>query len=109
MIELVDWGVPLGCEVSDAAALVVAELVGNAVTHGRVQGRDFELRMVLVHRVLRIEVSDARRDRRPVLREHESRAEGGYGLRIVEALAAGWGVHDRVVGKTVWAELTVGD
>ncbi|MER5929503.1 ATP-binding protein [Streptomyces sp. NPDC002054] len=107
VIELADWGLPLGGGDSDAAALVVAELVSNAVAHGRVQGRDFELRMVLMHGVLRVEVSDARRDLRPVVREHESGAEGGYGLRIVEAVASGWGVHDRVVGKTVWAELPV--
>ncbi|MEV8532882.1 ATP-binding protein [Streptomyces sp. NPDC051211] len=107
VIQLADWGVPLGTGASDAAALVVAELVANAVTHGLVPGRDFELRIVLVHGLIRVEVSDARRDRRPVVRGHERGAEAGYGMRIVEAIAAGWGVHDRVVGKTVWAELPV--
>lgn len=32
------WGVPHGSEASDTAALLVAELAANAVTHGRVPG-----------------------------------------------------------------------
>jgi hypothetical protein len=31
--------------------------------------------------------------------------EGGRGLVIVALLAPVWGVTDRLVGKTVWAEL----
>ncbi|MGW0736096.1 ATP-binding protein [Streptomyces sp. NPDC002851] len=37
----------------------------------------------------------------------ESSVEGGRGLRIVAGLTDAWGVRDRAVGKTVWAELTV--
>lgn len=60
LLTLHDWGIPHRSELSDDAALLVAELAGNAVTHGRVPGRDFELRMALLEGVLRIEVSDAR-------------------------------------------------
>ncbi len=109
LVELHDWGVPPASRLAADAGLVVAELAANAVTHGRVPGRDFELRMTLLESVLRVEVSDARADRRPVERPPADRAESGYGLRIVAAVAAGWGVADRVVGKTVWAELPVGD
>ncbi|GGT35524.1 hypothetical protein GCM10010207_39560 [Streptomyces atratus] len=35
-------------------------------------------------------------------------AESGYGLHLVEALATSWGITDRVVGKTVRAELFAG-
>ncbi|MCJ1679133.1 ATP-binding protein [Streptomyces sp. APSN-46.1] len=105
LVELHDWGVPESTALSADAGLLVAELAANAVTHGRVLGRDFELRMTLLERFLRIEVSDARRDRRPALRPPEYQAESGYGLRIVDALATDWGVMDRVIGKTVWAEL----
>ncbi|MEV7521570.1 ATP-binding protein [Streptomyces sp. NPDC091371] len=106
LVELHDWEIPESTALSADAGLLVAELAANAVTHGRVPGRDFGLRMTLLEGVLRVEVSDARRDRRPVVRPREYLAESGYGLRIVEAVAADWGVVDRVVGKTVWAELS---
>lgn len=69
--QLDEWGIPYGGDASETTALIVAELAANAVTHGRVPGRDFELR--LVHApgdrrtlgVLRIEVTDARGERRP--------------------------------------------
>ncbi|MER5810871.1 ATP-binding protein [Streptomyces sp. NPDC002033] len=105
LVELHGWGVPEGTPLSDDAGLLVAELAANAVLHGRLPGRDFEVRMTLLAGVLRVEVSDARRDRRPVVRGRDHRAGSGYGLRIVEALATDWGVVDRLVGKTVWAEL----
>lgn len=105
LVELHDWGIPDRTALSEAAGLLVAELTANAVTHGRVPGRDFELRVSLIPGALRIEVSDARRDRRPTVRPHEYQAESGYGMRIVDAVAADWGVRDRLIGKTVWAEL----
>ncbi|MFE1554493.1 ATP-binding protein [Streptomyces sp. NPDC058734] len=105
LVSLHDWGVPEGTPLSADAGLLVAELASNAVTHGRVIGRDFELRMTLLEGVLRLEVSDPRKDRRPAVRPHAYQAESGYGLRIVDALATDWGVMDRIIGKTVWAEL----
>lgn len=45
------------------AAQVVAELAANAVTHGKVRGRDFRLALrVTPGPTLRIEVSDTRRE-----------------------------------------------
>ncbi|OKK16806.1 hypothetical protein AMK16_24210 [Streptomyces sp. CB00455] len=108
LVELHDWGIPESTALSADAGILVAELAANAVTHGHLPGRDFELRMTLLGAVLRVEVSDARRDRRPVPRPHGDQAESGNGLRIVEAVAADWGVRDRLVGKTVWAELPAG-
>lgn len=96
---------PEGTALSADAGLLVAELAANAVMHGRVPGRDFELRMTLLQGVLRVEVSDARSDRRPVVRPRDHRLGSGYGLRIVDAVAIAWGVTDRIIGKTVWAEL----
>ena len=63
--ELGAWGVPHGSEASDTAALLVGELAANAVTHGRVPGRDFEVTVTLLGRTLRIEVSDTRGELRP--------------------------------------------
>ncbi|MEU9232153.1 ATP-binding protein [Streptomyces subrutilus] len=105
LVELDEWGIPESTALSADAGLIVAELAANAVAHGRVPGRDFELRMTLLEGVLRLEVSDARRDRRPAVQPHVYQAESGHGLRIVDALATGWGVLDRLIGKTVWAEL----
>ncbi|MFF3861801.1 ATP-binding protein [Streptomyces sp. NPDC002209] len=108
MGELHDWGIPHRSPLSEDAERIVAEFTANAVIHGRAAGRDFELKLTLLEGVLRIEVSDARRERRPVVQPHAYQAEGGYGLRIVDAVAVDWGVTDRVIGKTVWAELALG-
>ncbi|KOU19748.1 MULTISPECIES: ATP-binding protein [Streptomyces] len=105
LVELHAWGFPESTALSADTGLLVAELAANAVRHGRVPGRDFELKLTLLEELLRIEVSDARRDRRPAVQPHAHQAESGYGLRIVDAVAADWGVSDRIVGKTVWAEL----
>lgn len=103
------WGVPYGTQLSDTVALLVAELAANAVLHGRVPGRDFELRPVYAYGtgVVRVEISDTH-EARPApdaAPRPDPEADGGRGLLIVEALAARWGVSDRLgPGKTVWAE-----
>ncbi|MEV5977348.1 ATP-binding protein [Streptomyces sp. NPDC052114] len=105
------WGIAYDTELSDAAEAVVGELAANAVTHGRVPGRDFELVLTLDADTLRIEVADTRAERVPP-REPEPPVpdgESGRGLVIVAALAAEWGVAGREVGKTVWARLAVPD
>ncbi|MFD4606974.1 ATP-binding protein [Streptomyces sp. NPDC058440] len=115
LVQLHTWGVPHGTPLSDAAA-IVGELAANAVTHGRVPGRDFELRLTHTPDVLlRIEVSDTRGERRPPSREEAAAPapldETGRGLFLVDALADRWEVLDRVCrgvalpGKTVRAEL----
>ncbi|WP_406422809.1 ATP-binding protein [Streptomyces sp. NBC_00873] len=114
--QLNGWGVPYRSDASETTALIVAELAANAVTHGRVPGRDFELR--LVHApgdrhtlgVLRIEVTDTRGELRPPgpgeLVAPPPGSGSGHGLILVEALADRWAVLERVPpGKTVRAEL----
>ncbi|MFF5572549.1 ATP-binding protein [Streptomyces luteogriseus] len=109
--QLDTWGLPYGSEASDTAALLVAELAANAVTHGRVPGRDFEVAVKLLGRTLRIEVSDTRGEERPPgpgapRPPLTPLAETGRGMLLVTALADRWDVLDRVpVGKTVVAEL----
>ncbi|MDT0465979.1 ATP-binding protein [Streptomyces gibsoniae] len=112
--QLHTWGIPHGTETSDAAAVIVAELAANAVTHGRVPGRDFELRLSLVTGSVRIEVSDTRsgppRPPRPGgTTPPAPLAEGGRGFLLVDAFAARWEVLDRdpPPGKTVRAEVDV--
>ncbi|WP_326658432.1 ATP-binding protein [Streptomyces sp. NBC_00385] len=103
------WGIPYGSGLSDTVALLVAELAANSVLHGRVPGRDFELRLSYAYGtgVVRVEISDTH-EARPgpaAVPRPDPEADGGRGLLIVEALAARWGVSDRLgPGKTVWAE-----
>ncbi|MFD4141486.1 ATP-binding protein [Streptomyces sp. NPDC058572] len=99
------WGIPYGSDVSDEAAQIVAELAANAITHGRVPGRDFELHLRLMEASLRIEVSDTRGEREPAPGASAPDAETGRGLLRVAALAKDWGASGRPVGKTIWAEL----
>ncbi|MEV0787224.1 ATP-binding protein [Streptomyces sp. NPDC050423] len=96
------WGLP-----SESAAHIVGELAANATVHGRVPGRDFQLRLTVhADARLRIEVTDTRGDRVPVAAIPDRHAESGRGLLIVEALADHWGVTPGPVPrKTVWAEL----
>ncbi|WP_399885617.1 ATP-binding protein [Streptomyces sp. BBFR51] len=113
--QLHSWGIPHGSALSDTAALIVAELAANAVTHGRVPGRDFELRLSHAPDVLlRIEVSDTRAEHRPAAAAPAPLDETGRGLLLVDALADRWEVVARVTqgvalpGKTVRAELDLG-
>ncbi|GAA3292877.1 hypothetical protein GCM10020295_13280 [Streptomyces cinereospinus] len=92
--------------------LITAELCANAVRHGRVPGRDFHVRPAAEAdgERLRLEVSDTRAERRPVITIPTAPdAESGRGLLLVAALADGWGVIDRRrgPGKTVWASVRV--
>ncbi|MGW5126978.1 ATP-binding protein [Streptomyces sp. NPDC004069] len=117
LTQLHTWGIPHGTSLSDTAATIVGELAANAVTHGRVPGRDFELRLAHAPDVLlRIEVSDTRGERLPpgpadLPPSLPLLDETGRGLLLVDALADRWEVLDRVSpalalpGKTVRAEL----
>ena len=105
--QLDRWGIAHGSAHSETLAQIVAELAANAVTHGRVPGRDFELTLSYTPEVrLRVDVADTRTERRPRLVPPGPFAESGRGLLLVDALASRWAVLDRVpVGKTVRAEL----
>jgi anti-sigma regulatory factor (Ser/Thr protein kinase) len=101
------WGIPTGSQDSDTIALLVAELATNAVRHGRVAGRNFRLAVTLDARLVRIAVTDAQAESRPVLSHTNSVATSGRGLCLVDALATRWGVGEGelgAVGKTVWCE-----
>ncbi|MFD3721613.1 ATP-binding protein [Streptomyces sp. NPDC058674] len=108
--QLVFWGTPYGSPLSADVGLVVGELAANAVLHGRLPGRDFEL--LLEHDArsgaVRVTVSDARGDAEPPAEPPPVdpwSAEGGRGLLLVASVARAWGVVDRGPGKSVWAEL----
>ena len=110
---LVSWEL---AEVRDDAVLCLSEALTNAVLHAR-PARPARPVTVTIHRglrTLRIEIADA--DRGIFLPEPDHRArpgapapddqpaEHGWGLRVIDALAARWGVDADDVGKRVWFE-----
>jgi hypothetical protein len=100
------WEWRYGTPVHDTVELIVAELGADAVTHGRVPGRDAELRLSREDSGhVRVEVSDARGKRLPEARDAGTGEDGGRGLLLVAALAKEWGTVPRpgAPGKTVWA------
>lgn len=82
-------------------ALVVTELLTNAITHATAPGwvMTVWVRLTASERGVRIEVTDPFPDRAP---EVQDRAEGS-GLQLVDTVAAAWGYEITPDGKTVWA------
>jgi anti-sigma regulatory factor (Ser/Thr protein kinase) len=95
------WGLE---RLEDTALLLASELVSNAVRHARHDGSELGLRIADTGAWLRIEVSDAD-PRLPLPQSPAGLDETGFGLVLVEALAAKWGVDQAANGKTVWIEL----
>ncbi|MFD8379349.1 ATP-binding protein [Streptomyces sp. NPDC059679] len=72
---------------SSTEALLLSELVTNAVQHARVPpGREIEVRYELSSSRLRIEVADAS-DEQPQQRTADDNDERGRGLLLADALA----------------------
>ncbi|WP_405620418.1 ATP-binding protein [Streptomyces sp. NBC_00076] len=56
VVERLDaWGHPHTSTANETLTLITAELTANAVRHGHVPGRDFEVRLTGTGRVLRVE------------------------------------------------------
>ncbi|MFD8674149.1 ATP-binding protein [Streptomyces seoulensis] len=111
-VRLEEWGIPYGTDAHDDIVLITAELTANAVRHGHVAGRDFNVRLTLAGRTARIEVSDTRGERvppRPGELGEPGLSDGGRGLLLVSRLASAWDWHVRGEGpgKVVWAECGV--
>ena len=88
------------------AALVLAELVSNALRHGSPLG-DGGLRLTwgCWDDHLHVHVTDGGAQTRPLMRNAPSSATSGRGLSIVEAVSTSWGVDRKVEATTVWALL----
>jgi len=89
-------------DLSTTGALLVTELVTNAILHARTM-----VQVCLERRgeIVRVEVRDGS-PVRPALRDHGLDATTGRGLNLVARLAAAWGVDMGGSGKVVWAHLT---
>ncbi|WP_372487567.1 SpoIIE family protein phosphatase [Streptomyces lomondensis] len=114
LAEWTERGLPgaehLTDRLADDAALVVSELVTNAVVHA---GTDVEMECRLegddqATAALVVEVCDHHPSRAPRGGEPETphdTPEYGRGLRLVGALSEAWGITYRTGRKTVWARL----
>ena len=92
-------------EQADVGALIVSELVTNAVMHGAAPIR-MELHLDLGE--LRVDVFDAAPAKAVAIhRDGRIDEPSGRGLRIVEKLADAWGVRSCDGEKSVWATLHV--
>ena len=88
------------------AALVVSELLTNAILHARpLPGARVLVAWALRDRSLEVAVSDGGSMTRPRAAYHSLSSIGGRGLAIVENLSCRWGVLPSDFGLTVWAVL----
>ena len=94
-----DWG--LDAEVGDTVALIVSELITNAVLH---TGSSPTLRLRTSAGSVYVEVTDDD-SRPPRMRDPEDDEDGGRGLHLIEALSRRWNVRTTPTGKVVWAEI----
>lgn len=76
------WGLK---DIAGTAALVLSELVANAVTHSHAGGHLVQTRFIRTDRGVRLEVHDASRAL-PIEQRARDDAEEGRGLALVEAL-----------------------
>ncbi|MFJ2769449.1 ATP-binding protein [Streptomyces sp. NPDC087300] len=99
-----EWGY---AALAGDVALVVSELMTNALLHGSLRDRLIRVRIALATDTLRVEVTDPRGERLPEPRVAEAGDQFGRGLLLVGALADRWRREPCAVGKTVWAEWDV--
>jgi anti-sigma regulatory factor (Ser/Thr protein kinase) len=90
-------------DITDDTALIVSELVANAV--------DADASSVMVsldvhHSHVRVAVEDDGAGT-PTLRNAAATDDHGRGLAIVAGLSEGWGVQPLQRGKQVWADVSV--
>jgi PAS domain S-box-containing protein len=95
----------VGERLAGDALIVVSELVTNAVRHGGAREARETVRVdaAMLDGLLRIEVTDPGPGFEPG--GHGPRADGGYGLHLLDRLAARWGVAG-TEPVTVWVEIS---
>jgi anti-sigma regulatory factor (Ser/Thr protein kinase) len=89
----------------DDARLLVTELVTNCVRHGHLPAdAPIWIRADLANGILRLEVRDPGERGTVAPRTPDLTIGAGYGLHLVDLLAARWGIS-RTRGTHVWLEL----
>jgi anti-sigma regulatory factor (Ser/Thr protein kinase) len=99
----------LGGQVNEAvlgdALLLISELVTNSVRHADLAaGAPLLVRADLTADVLRLEVADPGKEGAVAARPPDVRHGTGFGLHLIDTLAARWGVV-HAGGTQVWCEL----
>lgn len=93
-------------EIESNLLLLTCELVNNSVLHGEASEHDeIEIELRTTQRGLRAQVTDPGSGFAPAGRGREIDEPGGWGLVLVERLAASWGV-ERDDRTRVWFELS---
>ncbi|MFC8536311.1 ATP-binding protein [Streptomyces sp. NPDC057249] len=104
---LLDWACEAHQVNTDDVLLCVSELATNALVHGVPPGRGYRLFLYWdrAETRLRVEIHDSGDGEVPeAAPSSDPTAERGRGLMLVAALAATWGVSERIPGKIVWCE-----
>ncbi|MDT4980697.1 MAG: hypothetical protein QOG07_2576 [Pseudonocardiales bacterium] len=96
------WGL---APIAEDAALVVSEMVANAVQHAP-GSASHELEIVRRSRGVRIYISDGS-PAVPVVAELSHSRPHGRGMRVIEELSSSWGSDEHHGGKRVWVDLDV--
>jgi anti-sigma regulatory factor (Ser/Thr protein kinase) len=96
------WGLD---ELVMDAELLTSELVTNALIHARTE---VQVAVAVAEGAAEIGVTDGAPGL-PQQRTASYPAEGGRGLRLVDAVALEWGVANVGSGKQVWFRLDVGE
>src|SRR3954468_19986395 len=90
-------------EVIDEVALVVSELLANAVVHAApLPDGTVRVHWQVKGSVVEVDVTDGGARTAPKPAQWSPLATRGRGLRIVRSLAHEWGVLDEDRGRTVW-------
>ena len=87
-------------DLDERLAVVVSELAGNALRHGR---PPTVVELWRVDGLLIIDVRDNDPEGRPTVEERRAPGAGGLGLALVERLAQDVGWYRTDTGKHVWA------
>lgn len=104
--DLLSWGVSEG--VVDDAAVILSELLSNALRHARPLPGDeggIKISWIKVGDTVELAVTDGGAATEPRKGEPALSSLGGRGLGIVEILSQSWGVRRDDQGSTVWAHL----